>query len=226
VSELHKPKWKSAKRKPTQQDVKYFKDGAVCGKEADPDKIIVSEFDEDGLIARKAFLPRERAKWLGRKRVRPTMWCIDPECRYPLDGLMANRCPECGREFDPDNPQTYLASRRQTQPSSKWGVLLLVGPIILALMFIHRSGGGAPRFYSGLLAGCIVIGLVALVLWYWAMGLKDPAQYVPLKWVALFLIFVLILGITIRICIGLLFAALYYVLTGDASLGSGTPDFQ
>ena len=37
----------------------------------------------------------------------PTKWC--PECRYPLDGLGANRRTECGHPFDPDDRTTYLS---------------------------------------------------------------------------------------------------------------------
>lgn len=33
------------------------------------------------------------------------MYCR--KCRYPLDGLSENRCPECGRAFDPQNPSTW-----------------------------------------------------------------------------------------------------------------------
>ena len=32
-------------------------------------------------------------------------------CGYILDGLPENRCPECGRPFDPGDPSTYLTSR-------------------------------------------------------------------------------------------------------------------
>jgi predicted amidophosphoribosyltransferase len=35
----------------------------------------------------------------------PRMFCI--ECGYPLDGLPEPRCPECGRAFDPDDPESY-----------------------------------------------------------------------------------------------------------------------
>ena len=33
------------------------------------------------------------------------MHCID--CDYALKKLESNRCPECGRPFDPQNPSTY-----------------------------------------------------------------------------------------------------------------------
>jgi hypothetical protein len=33
------------------------------------------------------------------------MWC--KRCSYPLDGLSEPRCPECGREFDPRDGETF-----------------------------------------------------------------------------------------------------------------------
>ncbi len=38
------------------------------------------------------------------------MYCRD--CQYPLKGLSAENCPECGREFDPDDPHTFSLGRR------------------------------------------------------------------------------------------------------------------
>ncbi len=34
-------------------------------------------------------------------------------CGYPLIGLPSNRCPECGQDFDPHNPGTFLARPRR-----------------------------------------------------------------------------------------------------------------
>ena len=34
------------------------------------------------------------------------------KCGYPLGGLSENRCPECGRLFDPAAPRTFLHHRR------------------------------------------------------------------------------------------------------------------
>ena len=38
---------------------------------------------------------------------RPTMFCR--KCGYALVGLSSNRCPECGRDFDPAKPKSFLA---------------------------------------------------------------------------------------------------------------------
>ena len=42
----------------------------------------------------------------------PNMFCRS--CGYALIGLPANRCPECGRDFDPADPKTFLARPRRT----------------------------------------------------------------------------------------------------------------
>ena len=36
------------------------------------------------------------------------------QCGYILDGLPSNRCPECGRDFDPGDPRSFLARPRRT----------------------------------------------------------------------------------------------------------------
>src|SRR6266550_8871915 len=35
--------------------------------------------------------------------------CLD--CNYSLRGLAIRRCPECGREFDPDQPLSFNSGR-------------------------------------------------------------------------------------------------------------------
>jgi hypothetical protein len=184
VSKSGASKRRSKKRKPTRQEVKYYKDGAVCGKGDDPDRIIVSEFDESGLIARKAFRPRKRAKWLGVKSVRPTMWCIDPTCRYPLDGLMANRCPECGLAFDPNNPETYWQPPKPTKRISRSGAVLVFGFVLLAgMMVAHSASGGAPWFYEkvlgtiyGVIEAIPILALPFVLLWSFVMWLGDLVE--------------------------------------------------
>lgn len=38
----------------------------------------------------------------------PDMRCLT--CEYPLHSLGSNRCPECGRPFDPDDASTFADS--------------------------------------------------------------------------------------------------------------------
>lgn len=35
----------------------------------------------------------------------PNRFCL--KCHYNLRGIQSVRCPECGQEFDPNDPQTY-----------------------------------------------------------------------------------------------------------------------
>jgi predicted amidophosphoribosyltransferase len=43
----------------------------------------------------------------------PRMFCLG--CEYPLDGLRDPRCPECGREFDPDDPMSFSRHLEQSE---------------------------------------------------------------------------------------------------------------
>ena len=36
----------------------------------------------------------------------PTRWCI--RRKYPLNAVTDNRCPECGKGFDPDDKTTFV----------------------------------------------------------------------------------------------------------------------
>src|SRR5579862_2002337 len=61
-------------------------------------------------------------------------------CDYPLHGLTENRCPECGLQFDPDDPRTMRFGRR-----GEWVQRWLVKPVgwptsVLAL----AATGGVP----------------------------------------------------------------------------------
>jgi hypothetical protein len=58
----------------------------------------------------------------------PSMYCR--HCGYALVGLSQNRCPECGRPFDPSNPRTFLSRPkgwrvRQWLRRIAWGLLEL-----------------------------------------------------------------------------------------------------
>jgi hypothetical protein len=99
-------------------------------------------------------------------------------CNYPLRGLLGNRCPECGRPFDPDDPWTMNVGRpmpplvrRFIAPPARaawavffvaigailWGsawlpggqFVLIAGVFLLALNVVYR---GVRLFISGVLA--------------------------------------------------------------------------
>jgi rRNA maturation protein Nop10 len=76
--------------------------------------------------------------------------CLD--CGYVLWGLPAGRCPECGRDFDPENPNTYSTH----PPFVRWRYWLPG--------FLLAVGGGA-LFY---------ILLILLAGWGWAVTLAAP----------------------------------------------------
>jgi len=56
----------------------------------------------------------------------PTMRC--KHCRYRLDGLADNRCPECGEAFDPNDPALVSV----TDGTVAWR-LMIVGISVIAL---------------------------------------------------------------------------------------------
>lgn len=66
-----------------------------------------------------------------------TRYCQN--CGYVLDGLPENRCPECGRAFDPASDRTFRVAR----PLPRWiGRLVkwfLAAVIVLALITFARS---------------------------------------------------------------------------------------
>jgi hypothetical protein len=64
-------------------------------------------------------------------------------CGYALIGLPSNRCPECGREFDPANPRTFLAHPRRV-------VLRRIIRIAIILLCLTLPLDG----YVGYLAWC------------------------------------------------------------------------
>jgi hypothetical protein len=62
-------------------------------------------------------------------------------CKYPLARLQKHRCPECGVDFDPSDPESYLRSRYEDHdPWLRGIVTLLVGAVLtfafLAIFFV------------------------------------------------------------------------------------------
>ena len=65
-------------------------------------------------------------------------------CGYCLYGLTVNRCPECGKEFDPADPRTFRTRPRRLWPwrVAKWGIAVV---LLLALLY----GGFLTWLYIG-----------------------------------------------------------------------------
>lgn len=59
----------------------------------------------------------------------PEKYCRD--CGYVLNGLSENRCPECGRPFDPEDAKSYLRHRRRIGRTAVCAALLVAALIAL-----------------------------------------------------------------------------------------------
>jgi hypothetical protein len=60
-----------------------------------------------------------------------------PSCKYDLRNLSENRCPECGREFDPNDPLS-LGFRDPESASRFWTVsLILVIVLVVAIIVVQ-----------------------------------------------------------------------------------------
>jgi ribosomal protein L37E len=64
-----------------------------------------------------------------------SMYCR--KCGYQLHGLSENRCPECGRTFDPANRRTYL---QHPKGSSRRWWLRVAGVTLLVLLALIAAG--------------------------------------------------------------------------------------
>lgn len=88
-------------------------------------------------------------------------------CGYDLRGLPENRCPECGRPFDPDDPESYvskLRSGRSYLVAAIGGLVALAVPLTAAKLVdleAIRSSVAllllAPFMVGGLAAEAIVL---------------------------------------------------------------------
>lgn len=60
------------------------------------------------------------------------------KCDYPLRGLIENRCPECGRPFDPGDPKTMRFGRRGERVQ-RW----LIKPLgyLTSVLALAATGG-------------------------------------------------------------------------------------
>ena len=94
--------------------------------------------------------------------------CLD--CNYPLDGLPTPRCPECGREFDPDDRDSFNPGRPIPRWASwamgpiSWPVDLGVLAGVVITLWRARLPGENFSFKSAFLWGWVAVAALWL-LW-------------------------------------------------------------
>ena len=64
-------------------------------------------------------------------------------CNYSLEGLTEHRCPECCREFDPSDPNTFFTLQQSQDRAARplevlAYIVIIVAP--LALLFLLLTG--------------------------------------------------------------------------------------
>jgi MFS family permease len=103
-------------------------------------------------------------------------------CGYILDGLPENRCPECGREFDPNDADSYLQRQYSGTPYLIAAVLGIVAMAIpLGVAEAHDLDYLKPRIWMMLIiAPLMPVGLAtsALVLITTIRLLRRPREMV------------------------------------------------
>ena len=67
----------------------------------------------------------------------PTRWC--KQCSYPLNGVLDNSCPECGKFFDSQNPATFSIdpAGEKLRKIRPWIAVLLVAIVICFYVVVH-----------------------------------------------------------------------------------------
>lgn len=86
----------------------------------------------------------------------PTMFCLT--CKYALCGLPESRCPECGREFQPEDPRSYWdgqATRPWREAARFAGRAATTPFVVISLMWL------IPAFFGGTIAGIYGGGAMA-----------------------------------------------------------------
>jgi len=83
-------------------------------------------------------------------------------CRYDLRGLEADRCPECGREFDPADARTYDRFSSRLRGLAAPGIVARATIAFLVLL-IWSMTVIIPGFITGMLSGPFVL----VHVWDW-----------------------------------------------------------
>ena len=96
------------------------------------------------------------------------MWCLD--CDYELIKLADSRCPECGREFSRDDPNTFKTEEaiEETRSRGITTISAFTGAILGSLtssflpidgIFLRASSGAVAGMIAGIL-GAVIAGML------------------------------------------------------------------
>lgn len=83
----------------------------------------------------------------------PSIYCR--KCRYVLDGLPENRCPECGTAFDPEDSATLWAPR---DLAWQWEAVVALLCVPLAWTAAGLQYRGGPPAFETFLPGILGMG--------------------------------------------------------------------
>lgn len=92
-------------------------------------------------------------------------------CGYDLRGLLAPRCPECGKAFDPD--KVGRERGHEVSRAALWSSLALLVAIdlcVVPLLVVWRASGEITTALQGAYLGCgagliqLLIGTIGLLL--------------------------------------------------------------
>jgi hypothetical protein len=93
-------------------------------------------------------------------------FCVS--CRHSLRGLVSRACPECGREFNPDDPRTYSRHARHEgwrslASVSRFLVVAFGGLTLVALVASATGLGRSLLWHLLIVAPFVGAGLVILL---------------------------------------------------------------
>jgi len=90
------------------------------------------------------------------------MRCLN--CKYDLRQLSEHRCPECGREFDPDDPQTFELPTQQTKQSEGFHLLAIMSGALLVLLYFAFAK--PSDYWRPAILLIVFIASALLAVWY------------------------------------------------------------
>ena len=96
----------------------------------------------------------------------PTRWCL--RCQYPLNAVTDNRCPECGKGFDPDDPATFITDPvgRKLNKYAPWifvGAIALLAIVDIVSQRLFGSDVGQGVAIAVLVVGPMAVGVYLFV---------------------------------------------------------------